>query len=233
MKGIIYYTNNRLSAPIFSIVQKYILASGLPIVSSSFKPIDFGDNEVFEGTPSYLTMIKQITSCLQRSTSDYVFFCEHDVLYPKSHFDFTPLRDDIFYYNENVWRWKYLSNSAIGYDRLISLSGLVANKNLVLNHYKNRLKKIEEMGDEKNGRDPYWARKWGYEPGTKKRRRGGFSDDDFEIWKSKDPIIDIRHPQTFSPTKVTLKEFRHQPIGWKEINIEDIPGWNLKQLFGF
>ena len=232
-KGVIYYTDNKLGEPIFTIVQKQISKAGLPITSVSLKPIDFGNNEVFDGIPSYLTMIEQITSCLERSTATYVFFCEHDVLYPKSHFDFTPPKEDIFFYNSHVWRWKYLSNTVIGYDRLISLSSLCANKNFVLDHYKKRLKKIEKMGDEKNGRDPYWARKWGYEPGTKKRRRGGFSDDDFETWRSKYSIIDIRHPQTFSPTKVTLKEFRYQPTGWKEMSIDDIPGWNLKQLFGF
>lgn len=230
-KGIIYYTDNRLAEPIFSVVQKHILEAGLPVVSSSLGPIDFGDNETISGKGCYLTMVKQIISCLERSTSDYVFFCEHDVLYPVSHFNFTPPRDDMFYYNDHVWRWKYNSNKAIGYDRLISLSSLCVNRDFALNHYRQRLEKIEEMGEEKNGRDPHWARKWGYEPGTKKKRRGGFSDDDFEMWKSKYPIIDIRHPQTFSPTKVTLKEFRYPPTGWQEIKIEDIKGWNIKELF--
>jgi len=231
-KGIIYYTDNRLDEPIYSIVQEYIKKSGLPIVSCSQKPIDFGENIVVEGRRNYLTMARQITAALEKNAADYVFFCEHDVLYPVSHFDFNPPRDDIFYYNENVWRWKYPTTLAIGYDRLISLSGLCANRKLALNNYLERLKKIEMMSpEERKKRDPCWARKWGYEPGTKKRRRGGFSNDDFETWHSEFPMIDIRHSKVFSPSKMTLDSFIHEPTGWKETTIDKIPGWDLKKIF--
>lgn len=231
-KGIIYYTDNRLAEPIFSHVQKQILNSGLPIVSVSLKPLDFGKNIVLKLSPSYLTMIKQITIGLEESLVDYVFFCEHDCLYPLSHFDFTPQRGDIFYYNANVWRWKYPDNLAITYDRLISLSCLCVNRKFALDHYKRRLAKIKEMGWEKDSsREPQWARLWGYEPGTKKIKRGGFSDDDFEIWRSREPIIDIRHGKTFSQSKVTLDSFVHPPENFREITLDKIPGWNLNKLF--
>lgn len=230
-KGIIYYTDNRLGEPIFSMVQKHILNSGLPIVSVSLRSIDFGKNIVLNLTPGFLTMIKQIISALETSKSDYVFLCEHDVLYPLSHFDFTPPKDNIFYYNANVWRWKYPDNLAITYDRLISLSSLCVNRKFALNHYRMRLKKIKDLkweGDKR--REPEWARKWGYEPGTKKIKRGGFSDDDFETWISKDPMIDIRHGKTFSQSKVTLDSFVHKPTNWKETTLDKIPGWSLKEL---
>jgi len=231
-KGIIYYTDNQLEDPIKSIVQKYILMAKLPIISVSLNPIDFGKNIVLHLPPRYLTMIKQIIKALETSTSRYVFFCEHDVLYPTSHFDFLPPKDNIFYYNVNIWRWKYPDNLAITYDRLISLSSLCVNRKFALQHYRKRLKKIKEMGWNKDkSRDPHWARKWGYEPGTKKIRRGGFSNDDFETWTSKESIIDIRHRKTFSPRKVTLDSFRHQPTHWQETTLNTIPGWNLKSLF--
>ena len=229
--GIIYYTDNHLDEPIYSIVQKQLLKVGLPIVSCSQEKINFGENIVVKGKRNYLTMIRQITTALEKSSATYVFFCEHDILYSLSHFDFTPIRNDIFYYNDNIWRWNYPTELAIGYDRLISLSSLSVNRQFALDHYRKRIKKIEAMGEEKNERDPVWARKWGYEPGTKKKRRGGFSDDDFETWRSKDPIIDIRHPETFSPRKVTLTSFKHPPINWKEISINKIPEWNLKEIF--
>lgn len=230
-KGIIYYTDNRLAEPIMHVVQKQILAAGLPIVSVSLKPIDFGYNIVLNLTPCYLTMIKQITAGLEESDSEYVFFCEHDCLYPSSHFDFTPLKDDVFYYNANVWRWKYPENLAITYDRLISLSGLCVNRQFALDHYRKRLKTIKELrleGDKRH--EPLWARRWGYEPGTKKTKRGGFSDDDFETWESKKPIIDIRHGKTFSQSKVTLDSFIHPPQNFRETSLDKIPGWDLKAL---
>lgn len=231
MKGIIYYTDNRLGEPIFSVVQKLILSAGLPIVSVSLKPIDFGKNIVLNLPPGFISMTKQITTALKVSEATYVFFCEHDVLYPLSHFDFTPPKNNIFYYNANVWRWKYPDNLAITYDRLISLSSLSVNREFALNHYLARLKKIEGMGWDKDPRhEPLWARKWGYEPGTKKMKRGGFSDDDFETWMSKDPIIDIRHGGTFSQPKVTLDSFVHLPTNWRETTLDKIPGWDLKEL---
>lgn len=230
--GIIYYTDNRLEEPILSVVKQKIKEPGLPIVSASLKPIDFGKNIVLDLSPSYLTMIKQITAALEASTAEYVFFCEHDVLYPASHFEFTPKRDDIYYYNGSVWRWKYPEDFAITYDRLISLSGLCVSRKLVLGQYKRRLEIIEKEGWESDKtREPLWARQWGYEPGTKKKKRGGFSDDDFEVWFSREPMIDIRHGRTFSQSKVTLDSFKHKPVNWQETTLDKIPGWDLNQLF--
>lgn len=232
-KGIIYYTDNKLSAPILSICQEQIKKSNLPIISVSLKPINFGNNFVLNLKPSYITMVKQITTALKNSNSDIVFFCEHDCLYPLSHFDFTPPKNNIFYYNSNVWRWAYPTNMLITYDRLISLSGLCVNRKFALNHYQERLKKIKELevGGDNKLHEPLWARRWGYEPGTKKIKRGGFSDDDFETWKSELPLIDIRHGKTFSQSKVTLNSFIHKPTNWQESGIEEIKGWNLKNMF--
>lgn len=232
-KGIIYYTDNSLFEPIFSIVQKEILKAGLPIVSVSHLPINFGQNIVLPLPPNIVSMVKQITTALEHSKADYVFFCEHDVLYPASHFDFTPSKDNVYYYNANVWRWKYPENTLITYDRLISLSGLCVKREFALEHYKKRLAKIEEMNLDKDTirHEPDWARKWGYEPGTKKTRRGGFSDDDFETWMSTYPMIDIRHGSNFSPPKVTLDSFKHAPVNWRQTTLDKIEGWNLKKLF--
>jgi hypothetical protein len=231
-KGIIYYTDNQLAEPIASIVQDLISLSELPITSVSLQPLNFGNNFVLPLKTSYITMLKQIITALEESKEDVVFFCEHDVLYPPSHFDFTPEKNSIFYYNDHVWRWKYPADYLISYDRLISLSGLCVNRKFALEHYKKRLQKIEQLELEAEGkREPAWARKWGYEPGTKKIKRGGFSDDDFETWTSKEPLIDIRHGKTFSSSKVTLDSFIHQPTNWKQVTLDKIPFWDLKGLF--
>lgn len=231
-KGIIYYTDNRLGEPVFSIVQKFISKAGLPLVSVSLSPIDFGKNFVLNLQPGYPAMIKQITKALEESKETNVFFCEHDCLYPPSHFDFTPPKDNIFYYNTNVWRWQYPKNRAITYDRLISLSSLCVNREFALDHYKRRLAKIEKVdwGNDEI-KNPRLARLWGYEPGTKKVKLGGFSDDDFGTWESRDPIIDIRHDNTFSLKKVSFGAFKHLPDNWRETTLDKLPGWNLDTLF--
>lgn len=232
-KGVIYYTDNRINGLIFDLSQKTILESNLPITSCSLQPIDFGNNIVLEGRErSYPTMALQIYTALENSTADYVFFCEHDVLYHKSHFDFTPPTDDIYYYNVNNWRWEYPKDRLISYDELTSLSSLCCNRELALKHYAYRLELIEKWGlDKIRSREPRWARKFGYEPGTKKRRRGGVTDEDHIKRKSEFPNIDIRHPRTFSKPKVTLDSFKHLPTNWRESTLDQIDGWDLKGMF--
>lgn len=230
-KGIIYYTDNRLGEPIFSICQKQILASGLPIVSVSLKPIIFGNNIVVESKSGYVSMVNQIITALEKSTADNVFFCEHDVLYHKSHFDFTPPRNDTYYYNLNNWRWDYPNNRLIKYDGLTSLSQLCADRKLTLGHFRTRLAKMKEVGfnNFKTG-DPHLARVWGYEPG-KKKRNGGLIEEKTDTWSSEYPNIDIRHQSNFSMRKVSSRSFIHKPTGWMETTVDKIPGWDLQSLF--
>ena len=148
----------------------------------------------------------------------------------KSHFEFTPPKDNIFYYNENVYRWLYGSDFAITYDRLISLSGLCVNREFALEHYRKRIDRAVTMPPENNIREPSWARAWGYEPGTKKPKNGGFSELAYETWKSSEPLVDIRHTGTISKAKVSLSDFKHPPTNWKQISVSEIPGWNLKEI---
>lgn len=232
-KEIIYYTDNRIDDHMANLVRENILKANLPIVSVSLKPIDFGRNLTFyTEAPGYITMIKQISTALSVSDADYVFFCEHDVLYHPSHFDFTPPRDDIFYYNKNVWRWLLGSEKLIRYDRMLPLSCLCVERELALEHYEILENNIYEAGQDKfTTKEPALARKWGYEPGTKKIKRGGITDYDFDTWASQGPNIDIRHRGTFSPPKVTLDSFRHAPTNWQEIAIDEVPEWDLKHLF--
>lgn len=234
-KGIIYYTDNRIDhTPIIEIVRKTILASGLPIVSTSLKPIDFGENYVLEGRfRSYPTMVDQIVLALEKLTTDYVFFNEHDVCYNFTHYDFTPTKDDVFYYNSNVWRWRYGGDDiAIRYEGMLPLSCMCCNREFALAHYRQRQEKIKEWGlDDIRSREPRKSRVWGYEPGRKKRRRGGFSNDESEVWHSELPNVDIRHGRTFSSPKITIESFKNKPENWEEISIDDISGWDLRALF--
>lgn len=233
-KALIYYTDNRLDDPLVKIVQDTILASNLPIVTVSLRtentPVIFGCSYLMEGKRCYYTMVKQIILALSKAEAKHVFFTEADVLYPKSHFDFTPERNDIFYYNDNVCRWDYYSDLVISYDRLISLSGLCVNREFALSHFQARIDKMDCYLD-KFDREPLFVRRWGFEPGTKKTKRGGFSNDDYETWSSEYPMVDIRHDKTFSPSKMTIESFKHPPTGWSESTIDRIPGWNIRKLF--
>ena len=235
--GIIYYTNNKLCpkySNIFYTVQKYIKDSGLPIVNCSWKSMDFGENIVIDtkGLGScYMTMARQILMALEASTADNVFFCEHDTLYHPSHFEFTPEMDDVYYYNVNVWRWLFPKDYLISYETLASLSGLCCNRELAIRHYRLRFKMIEEL-QLPHSRDPQWARIWGYEPGRKKKERGGLTDEESVLIKSRLPNVDIRHSRCFSNSPMFSHQFRNLPPDLTVAGIDDIPGWNLRELFG-
>jgi len=233
-KGIIYYTDCRVTDPIFSTCQKHIKASGLHVTSVALCEIPFGDRRIHitNRTRSYPTFVFQILTALENAKEDYVFFCEHDVLYSPSHFDFTPPRDDVFYYNNNVWRWKLWDFKLITYDNMRPLSCLCVNREFALEHYKRRWQAVYDLGlDHFRSREPRMGRIWGYEPGTKKRRRGGFSDDECAVWQSRDPNIDIRHNRTFTSIKCDKADFKNEPTGWREIPWDSVPYWDLKKVF--
>jgi hypothetical protein len=234
-KGLIYYTDLRPKSSILEVCQRQLLnaSQGLPLVSVSLKPIDFGTNIVLENRErSYPTMLKQIVMALEALDTDVVFFTEHDVLYSRTHFDFVPPTDYIYYYNINNWRWFLNEDFAITYDGLHSLSGLCCNRKLALKHFTDRLNYVEAKGwDKQRAREPRWGRVMGYEPGTKPRRRGGFTDETFEVWRSPECNVDIRHKNTFSAPKVRLEDFKHTPTNWRQVHRDDIPGWDLKTLF--
>lgn len=195
--------------------------------------MDLGKNIVLSLEAGPSTMFKQILTALKASTTEVVFFCEHDVLYHQSHFEFTPPLMDVFYYNTNVWRWDYRSDKIITYDHFRSVSGLCVSRDKAIENYEKRLKLISENGwDKIAGRNPKWARTMGYEPG-KPKRNGGFSEDKIAEWSSKYPNIDIRHRKTMTPIKMSLESFVHKPTGWTESEIDKLPGWDIKELLRF
>jgi len=234
--GAIYYTDSRLEGHIIIKTCREQIKKAFKgeLITTSLKPLDFGKNFVLENrVRSYPTMVDQIVLALENLTTDYVYFLEHDVLYASSHFDFVPKEDNVFYYNSNVWRWRYGGDGiAIGYDGMLPLSCMCANREFALDHYRQRQERIKEWNlDDMSSREPRKSRIFGYEPGLKKRKRGGFSDDLSGTWSSKLPNIDIRHGRTFSAPKIKWESFKHKPKNFVEISAKEVPGWDLNKLF--
>lgn len=219
VKEIIYYTDNTLDNKwLGSLVKEYILKSNLPILSVSLKPIEFGKNIHYIGKRGHSNMFKQILTGLKESTAEYVFLCEHDVLYHPSHFDFVPKRDDIYYYNNNVWKYKPVTGKIIGYD-CRWLSQICASREILISHYEKKMEFIEAG-----------QRAYGFEPGTKNSK---IKDYNTEWWESDHPNIDIRHGRNFTGTaRMSQSEFRDKSTcrNWKEIKITDITGWGEELL---
>lgn len=218
-KGIIYYTDSEIDERIASQVRENLknitAATGTRIVSSSLKPLDFGDNFVMDLPRGPITMFKQILKCLEELKTDVVYFCEHDVLYHPSHFDFMPPERDTFYYNINVWKLREERDYAVRVNDCRQVSGLVGFREELIKHYKERIALCEKEG---------FSRNMGYEPGTNGRIpwKHQFKSATF---RSRRPNVDIRHDKNLTANRWSPEEFRnkHNADGWKES--DNIPGW--------
>lgn len=217
--GVLYYTDNALDQEIMDKCQRQIkrCINSHRLVSVSLKPIDFGDNIALPLERGYLTMFKQILAGLKELDSDYVFFVEHDVVYHPSHFLFVPEKDDVYYYNTNVWRVRTSDGHGLYVDDCKQLSGICANRNLLISHYQKRIEMIENNPD-------ISIRSIGFEPGTH-NREDRVDDYKAESWKSEWPNIDLRHGGNLTESRWTKEEFRNQRFteGW--IEKDNIPGW--------
>jgi len=230
-KGIIYYTDNQLRVKIARRCKKQIKSIGLPIVSCSLKPMpNMGKNIHLKLKRGYLTYFKQILTALEASDSDIIFFCEHDVLYHPSHFEFTPAKKDVYYYNTNFWRLRIDDGHAVGYET-DQVNMICAYRKLLVQNYRERVKRIEALGSVSDREVGRLARKMGFEPGTHNREER-VDMNGSERWQSEYPNIDIRHGHNLTASRWSQDQFRSQRNcrGWKETTADKIKGWDSSTL---
>lgn len=216
-KGCVYYTDSQLREPIATACRNQLQQSlnGHPLVSVSLAPLDFGNNITLSLERGYLAMFQQILAGLSELDTDIAFLCEHDVLYHPSHFDFTPPCADTFYYNQNVWKINIDTGHAL-FHYCNQVSGLCADRQLLIDHYRRRIERVEREG---------FNRRMGFEPGTRGTRHGGIDDHPWAKWMSAVPNLDIRHGKNLSPSRWKKEQFRNQKYtaGWTES--DSVPGW--------
>ncbi len=103
---IIYYTSNREDPAFESRVRENILknSGGLPIISVSHQPIDFGKNIcVGDVGTSGFNMFRQVEIACEAATTPFVISAEADCLYPPDYFQFIPPRLDAAYRDNNLY----------------------------------------------------------------------------------------------------------------------------------
>jgi len=106
-KTIIYCSSNKECPAFEQRVRDNILKNcgGIPIVSVTQKPIDFGKN-ICVGEDvgvSGFNFFKQVLIACKEAKTKFVISAEADCLYPEDYFEFTPERDDICYRNSNLY----------------------------------------------------------------------------------------------------------------------------------
>jgi len=211
MKGMVYYTSNDCDERILHAVRENLMKvrSGVKMVSVSLKPLCFGDENItlfLEKGP--LTMYKQILAGLEKIDTDIVFLVEHDVFYPKCHFDFIPTRKDTFYYNENWWKVRVSDGQAVQW-KAIQVSGLCAYRSLLIEHYLKRIERTERR----------FSNRVGFEPGLHKSPRG-IDNYQFQTWRSEIPYVDMCHEHN-----VTRSRFRPDIRLENYIMSDEVPHW--------
>lgn len=217
-KGLVYYTNHSADEKILLACQAQLKRCmeiwKFPIISVSQKPINFGQNFVMETMESsVLSMYKQILKGLEECKTDVVFFVEHDVLYHPSHFDFTPERDDHFYYNRNEWHVSSVTGKTVFYQHN-NTTELSALRETLLSHIKRAIEVNTDAFHASYGISP----PKGIPPEEQRGKHAG-------TYMSEVPNIDIRHPNTMSRQRMDKSEFRSERScrGWTES--DGVPGW--------
>ncbi len=214
-KGIVFYTDNQLKLKIAHAVQRQLRHisqdSGIPIVSVSLKPMPhFGTKNIHlkHLTRSYLAMFEQILAGLEASTAEVIYFCEHDCIYHPSHFEFTPPKKDIFYYDHNWWRVRSTDGFAVHWDAN-QVSGLCAYREHLLKFYRKRVVEVRKYG---------YKSSMGFEPGGRDTKLTA-------SWKAPFPMLDIKHGHNLSKNKWSVNDFRDKDTAKGFITTDDIPGW--------
>lgn len=217
--GIVYYTDNRLREDIALASRRTIERSGLPILAVSLAPLDWPSarNVVHHDTRGPLSMFRQILTGLELlDTVDVVFLCEHDVLYASDHFRSAPTPGSTVAYNEHVWKVDATTGRALHY-RAKQTSGLVARRDLLVEHYRRRVALVERTG---------FSRAMGFEPGTHARPER-VDDLTSTAFFTTTPNIDLRHAHNLTATRWRKDQFRNQRFteGWTEADA--VPGWGV------
>ena len=104
---IIYCSSNREDERFEQRIRDNIIKNcgGLPIISVTQKPIDFGLN-ICVGDDigvSGFNFFRQTLIACQAATTKYVISAEADTVYPPDYFEFRPERDDVCYRNSNLY----------------------------------------------------------------------------------------------------------------------------------
>ena len=103
---VLYYTASVEPEPFATNVRKKLAENcgGLPIISVSQKPLDFGYNIcVGEKGVNEYNEWRQVKMGCEKATTPFVIVAEADALYPPSYFDFIPDRLDRIYRYNPIW----------------------------------------------------------------------------------------------------------------------------------
>lgn len=219
---IIYYTANRLKPFFADNVRKILLkaADGLPIISVSQKPLDFGTN-ICVGTENYsgVQIYRQLLIGAKAANTKYLATAEDDILYSREHFRTYSPKDNEFAYDFSRWAlYTWVVPPTYSLKRRRVLSTMIAPRNLLIETLEERFDKYPSGG-------PVYS-----EPGKYEAAYGLTPRKSVEFW-SHCPSIVFTHEQSFG------FEVQGKKKALGELRAYDIPFWGkasdiLTKIYG-
>ena len=127
--------------------QKYLLDAigDLPLISVSFKPMDFGKNICYgEHERSAYNIYKQVLIGAKAATTEYVATAEDDVIYPKEHFEYRPPKD-VFAFDENKWSiFTWRKDAIASFRRRRTMTHLIVSREALIKTLEERFAKYPD-----------------------------------------------------------------------------------------
>lgn len=159
---ILYYTANEIPEEFANRVRQTLIsaARGIPIISLSREPIEFGQNLVFSNPRSHINMYRKLLVGAKTAKTKYIAFAEDDTLYVKEHFQYRPTFET-FAYNISFWGIYTWSDPPIfSYKGRRNMSGLICERELFIMAMEER---FAVWTDEKKIDNAIWAEPGKYE----------------------------------------------------------------------
>jgi hypothetical protein len=225
MNTAIYLTDSSVDQKIWNVCQNILQkeANGMPIISVSQVPIDFGENICVGNIGrSWLSLYKQLYAGLEAAKTKHIVICEHDCIYSNEHLLFVPPRNDTMYYNMNHWLVQYdcishpeLNGMYSYWPRRTPMSQLIANRDFLLKDTELRVRLLVDPTDDVSViRAQLWASRGGA-PSIHKLIQHKLPDHPYERFSTKNPNLDIRHKTNFTGPKRGKKRCYELPYWGK------------------
>lgn len=212
---IIYYTANLINDSFAHRVrgQLFIASQGLPIISVSKKPLDFGLNiSDAESERSIINVYKVILMAAKMAKTEFVALAEDDALYTTEHFHSFRPPADLFAYNKtrwNIFSWSKPPFFSLKFRR--TLSSLIAPRKLLIEAFEERFKKYPDTS-----KIPL---NWMGEPGRGHERKLKVTPRKGIDFFTYEPVVVFSHPKSYGFEAQGIKK----RAGY--IRAYDIPYW--------
>lgn len=159
---IIYYTANEIPEHFAHRVRETLKSAskGIPIITMSKQPTDFGTNLVTTSPRSHVGIYRDCLIGAKAAKTKYIAFCEDDTFYVKEHFEYRPTHNK-FGYNISCWSIFTWSDPPIfSYKGRRNMSGLICERELFIEAMAERFKR---WPDEEKIDRATWAEPGKYE----------------------------------------------------------------------